>query len=392
VLAWAIVGMAALRRRKDTTATKRASADPFRPRPPRSPNGSPNVSAAGSTNGSAPTPPGNDPGQNGGPGNGGGSVRPGEQAALPTQIPARGWLQVTKRAFKESSADNVGILAGGISYAAFLAIFPALIAGISLFGLVADPATIAQQAEGVLAALPQEAQPLIRDQITSLTQTSGGALSIGLVVSILLALWTASGGTSSLMTAINVAYDETESRNFLKLRGTALLLTLGGIVFVLLTLGLVAVVPALLNALNLGTFITVIVQIVRWVLLVVLIIVALAVVYRVAPDRDAPQFKWTSVGALVAAGLWVLGSLAFSLYVNNFGSYNKTYGTLAGVVILLLWLYLTSYIILLGAEINAESEKQTKQDTTKGPAAPMGERGAEAADTLADPPEPAKKK
>jgi membrane protein len=169
-------------------------------------------------------------------------------------------------------------------------------------------------------------------------------------------------------------------------------LTFGAIIFVLLALALVAVVPAVLGALNLGTFINVVVQVIRWVLLVALVIVALAVVYRVAPDRDSPQFKWTSVGALVAAGLWVLGSVVFSLYVNNFGSYNKTYGALAGVVILLLWLYLTSYIVLLGAEINAESEKQTKQDTTKGPAEPMGERGAEAADTLADPPEPAKKK
>jgi len=386
VLAWAVVAMAALRRRKDNAATRRARADPFRPRPPRGP-----VPASRSgTNGSGPAA---QTAQDTDTGTGNGTpARPGEQAALPTQIPARGWVQVTKRAFKESSVDNVGIMAGGISYAAFLAIFPALIAGISLFGLVADPATIAQQAEGVLAALPQEAQPLIRDQITSLTQTSSSALSISLVVSILLALWTASGGTSSLMTGINVAYDETESRNFLKLRGTALLLTLGAIIFVLLTLALVAVVPAVLNALNLGTFINIIVQVIRWVLLVALIVVALAVVYRVAPDRDSPQFKWTSVGALVAAALWVLGSLAFSLYVNNFGSYNKTYGTLAGVVILLLWLYLTSYIVLLGAEINAESEKQTKQDTTKGPAAPMGERGAEAADTLADPPEPAKKK
>jgi len=386
VLAWAVVAMAALRRRKDNAATRRARADPFRPRPPRGP-----VPASRSgTNGSGPAA---QTAQDTDTGTGNGTpARPGEQAALPTQIPARGWVQVTKRAFKESSVDNVGIMAGGISYAAFLAIFPALIAGISLFGLVADPATIAQQAEGVLAALPQEAQPLIRDQITSLTQTSSSALSISLVVSILLALWTASGGTSSLMTGINVAYDETESRNFLKLRGTALLLTLGAIIFVLLTLALVAVVPAVLNALNLGTFINIVVQVIRWVLLVALIVVALAVVYRVAPDRDSPQFKWTSVGALVAAALWVLGSLAFSLYVNNFGSYNKTYGTLAGVVILLLWLYLTSYIVLLGAEINAESEKQTKQDTTKGPAAPMGERGAEAADTLADPPEPAKKK
>ena len=145
-------------------------------------------------------------------------------------------------------------------------------------------------------------------------------------------------------------------------------------------------VPAVLNALALGTFINVIVQIVRWALLVVLIIVALAVVYRLAPDRDAPKFLWTSVGALVAGVLWVLASLGFSLYVNNFGSYNKTYGALAGVVILMLWLYLTGYMILLGAEINAETEKQTNRDTTTGPPAPKGERRAEAADTVADPP------
>ena len=159
----------------------------------------------------------------------------------------------------------------------------------------------------------------------------------------------------------------------------------------LLTLGLVAVVPAVLNALELGTLVNVGVEIVRWTLLVVLIVIALGVVYRVAPDRDSPQFKWTGVGAVVAAVLFVLASFGFSLYVNNFGSYNKTYGALAGVVVLLLWLYLTAYIILLGAEINAESEKQTEKDTTKGPAAPMGERGAEAADSLADPAEPAKK-
>jgi membrane protein len=404
VLAWAVVGLAALRKRKDQAAVRRAHTDPFRPRPPRA--GAPQAhrqAAASVELGGAPAPTTNDEAsdvtssatstQNSSPNSSGNSPeRPGDQAEQPTQIPPKGWWQVTRRAFKESSADNVGILAGGIAYAAFLAIFPALIAGISLFGLVADPNTIAQQAEGVLAALPESAQPLLRDQIVSLTQTSGGALSWSLALSILLALWSASSGTSSLMTAINIAYDEQESRNFIKLRGTALLLTLGAIVFVLLTLALVAVVPAVLNALALGTFVNVIVQVVRWALLVVLIIVALAVVYRLAPDRDAPKFTWTSVGAVVAAVLWVLASLGFSLYVNNFGSYNKTYGALAGVVVLLLWLYLTSYIILLGAEINAESEKQTKEDTTTGPPVPMGERRAEAADTVADPPEPAKKK
>ena len=380
-----MVGLAALRKRKDQATVRRAHADPFRPRPPRpagpgSPDGNGQVAVGGSGTANA-------TGGAAGP-----AERPGDQAEVPTQIPAKGWWQVTRRAFKESSADNVGILAGGVAYAAFLAVFPALIAGISLFGLVADPATIAQQAEGVLAALPETAQQLLRDQIVSLTQAPSGALSFSLVVSILLALWSASSGTSSLMTGINIAYDEQESRNFLKLRGTALLLTLGAIVFVLLTLALVAVVPAVLNALQLGTLINVIVQVVRWFLLVVLIVVALAVVYRLAPDRDAPKLKWTSVGAVVSAVLWVLASLGFSLYVNNFGNYNKTYGALAGVVVLLLWLYLTGYIILLGAEINAESEKQTKKDTTTGPPVPMGERRAEAADTVADPPEPPKKK
>jgi membrane protein len=384
--------MAALRKRKDRSTARKSRADPFRTRPPRGVAPDTNGRAVLVAHGERDADRAADQGDRSGRDTSGdSSQRPGDQAELPTQIPPKGWWQVTRRAFKEASADNVGILAGGIAYAAFLAIFPAMIAGISIYGLVADPATIAQQADGVLAALPQEAQPLIRDQITSFTQTSGGALSFGLVVAILLALWSASSGTSSLMAAINIAYDEQEGRNFVKLRATALLLTLGAIVFVLLTLALVAVVPAVLNALQLATFINVIVQVVRWALLVVLIVVALAVVYRLAPDRDAPRFTWTSVGALVAAALWVLGSLAFSLYVNNFGSYNKTYGTLAGVVVLLLWLYLTSYIILLGAEINAESEKQTKRDTTTGPPLPMGDRRAEAADTVADPPEPAKK-
>jgi membrane protein len=163
-------------------------------------------------------------------------------------------------------------------------------------------------------------------------------------------------------------------------------------VFVLLTLFLVAVVPPLLEALQLGIVGTILAQVVRWGLLVVLVVGALAVVYRLAPDRDAPKFGWTSTGAVIATVLWVLARVGFSLYVNNFGSYNKTYGALAGVIVFLLWLYLTSYIVLLGAEINAESEKQTKQDTTTGEPLPMGERQAEAADTLADPPEPSKKR
>jgi membrane protein len=311
---------------------------------------------------------------------------PGREAEAPTQIPPRGWWQVTRRALKESSDDNVSILAGGVAFFAFLAIFPAIIAAITLYGLIADPADVAEQIESLSDLLPAQSQPLIAEQLNSIVQSSGRALGFSLIISVVAALWSASSGTGSLIQAVNLAYDEKESRGFLKLRGTALALTLGAIVFVLLTLTLVAVVPPVLELLQLGIVGTIIAQVVRWALLIALVVSALAVVYRVAPDRAAPRFTWVSTGALVAAALWVLGSALFSLYVNNFGSYNKTYGALAGVVVLMLWLYLTSYIVLLGAEINAESERQTGKDTTRGESAPIGERGAEAADQLAEEP------
>jgi membrane protein len=259
-----------------------------------------------------------------------------------------------------------------------------LIAALTLYGLVADPAQVAQQMQALAGSLPEQAQPLIADQLNAIASGRSGALSIGLVVSLLAALWSASSGTANLMRAVNIAYDEDEE-GLLKLRGTALLLTLGAVVFVLVTLTLVAVVPPLLEALQIGVVGTVAAQVVRWGLLIAVIVIALAVVYRVAPDRDAPRFHWASPGALVAAGLWVLGSIGFSLYANNFGSYNKTYGALAVVVVFLLWLFLTSYIVMLGAEINAESERQTREDTTKGEPVEMGERHAVAADEVAGP-------
>jgi membrane protein len=309
----------------------------------------------------------------------------GKDAEKPTEIPPRGWWQVVRRAFKESSADNVPILAAGVAFFGFLAIFPAMIAAITLYGIFADPETVAAQVRDLSAALPEQAQPILADQLQSVASASGGALGIGLVVSLLAAVWSASSGTGNLLKAINIAYDEDESRGFLKVRGIALALTLGAIVFLLLTLALVAVVPVVLNVLPLGQVGTILAQVLRWVLLVALVVAALAVTYRIAPDRDQPRFSWVTTGSLVATVLWIIGSIAFSLYVNNFGSYNKTYGAIAGVVVLMLWLYLTSYIVLLGAEINAESERQTRADTTRGASAPMGERGAAAADELARP-------
>ncbi|MFR9800985.1 YihY/virulence factor BrkB family protein [Pseudonocardia sp. RS010] len=310
---------------------------------------------------------------------------PGREADNPARIPRQGWVQVVKRAWAESKDDNVPILAGGVAFFAFLALFPALIAAVTLYGLVADPAQVAAQVESLSSALPETARPIITDQLNAVASSSNGALGIGLAVSLLGALWSASSGTMNLMKATNLAYDEDETRGFLKLRGTALALTLGAVVFVLLAVALVAVLPPLFGALGLGGIGLVAAQVARWALLIALVGVALAVVYRIAPDRDSPRFSWVSVGALVATLLWIAGSVAFSFYVNNFGSYNKTYGALAGVIVLMLWLYLTSFIVLLGAEINSESERQTARDTTRGEPLPMGERRAEAADTLAEP-------
>ncbi|SFK59180.1 YihY/virulence factor BrkB family protein [Geodermatophilus ruber] len=313
---------------------------------------------------------------------------PGLHADKPTQIPLRGWVQIVKRAWAEHKADNMPIIAAGVAFFGFLAIFPALIATISIYGLVASPETVARQVEELSKQLPESATQLIETQLTSITQNSEQSLTVGLIISILGALWSASSGVGYLITAVNLAYDEVETRGFIKRKLLSLALTVGGIVFVLVTFTLVAVVPAVLEDLPMGVVGTILAQVVRWVLLLGVFAGGLAVIYRVAPDRDAPRFSWVSLGSIVVTIAWALVSLAFSFYVDNFGSYNRTYGAIAGVIVLMLWLYLTCYLVLLGAEINSEAEHQTARDTTTGQPQPMGERDAEMADSLPDPPEP----
>ena len=315
---------------------------------------------------------------------------PGLHAETPTQIPWAGWKQILKRAWAENKADNMPIIAGGVAFFGFLSIFPALIALISLYGLVASPETVARQVEDLSAQLPASAADLIGDQLNAIVANSGSALSISLVVSILAALWSASGGVGNVITAVNLAYDEVEARGFVKLKLTSLALTLGAIVFVLVTFGLVAVVPAVIEALPFGAIGTFLAQAARWLLLLAVFAGALAVLYRIAPDRDAPRFSWVSLGAVVVTLIWALVSVGFSVYVDNFGSYDKTYGAIAGVIVLMLWLYLTCFLVLLGAEINSEAEHQTAHDTTTGEPQPMGSRDATMADTLPDSPEPQK--
>ncbi len=307
---------------------------------------------------------------------------PGKDADKPSQVPARGWMQITRRAWKEAGADQVSLLGAGVAFYAFMSLFPAMIALVLLYGLIADPATISAQVAQFTSALPADATKLITSSLTSMASSKSSSLSIGLVVSVLLALWSASGGVGNLITAVNTAYDEEEKRGFVKRKAIALAMTVGAIVFMVVVIALIAVAPPLLSHLVSSGPLRILLTILRFVILVVAIAVALAILYRVAPSRDAPKMRWVSTGAVVATVLWLLASIGFSLYVSHFGSYAKTYGALASVVVLLMWLWISMYAVLLGAEINAEAEQQTEADTTKGQAQPMGARGAVKADSL----------
>jgi membrane protein len=273
------------------------------------------------------------------------------------------------------------LLAAGVAFYAFLSIFPALIALVSIYGLFADPATIANQLNSMTAALPDEARQIITDQVTA-QASRRTALGVGLIISVAIALWSASAGINNLLTAINVAYDEEEKRGFVKKRLMSLGLTLAAIVFMVIIIGLVAVLPPLLQAVFGTGALSWILQIIGWLIMVVLVAVALAILYRLGPDRDAPRMNWVSVGALVATFIWLVASIGFSVYTATFGNYAKTYGVFAGIVVLLFWLWISMYAVLLGAEINAESEQQTIEDTTKGEEQPLGERGAIKADSV----------
>jgi membrane protein len=307
---------------------------------------------------------------------------PGADAEKPSQIPKAGWWQIVKRAWKESQRDQVPLLAAGVAFYSFLALFPAMIAAVTVYGLVADPETVARQSEELTDALPADAASLLTGQMEAVTQSPSGSLGLGLVVALALALWSASGGVGNLMSAVNIAYDEEETRGFIRRKALSLVLTLGAIVFVVVSIGLVAVAPALLDNLVGAGPVRWGIEVARWLGLLAAVVVALGIVYRVAPDRDPAKVRWLSVGAVVATLVWLVASLGFSLYVDNFGSYGKTYGALAGVVVLLLWLWLTMFIVLLGAEINAEAEQQTVKDTTTGPERPRGQRDAVKADNL----------
>jgi membrane protein len=250
---------------------------------------------------------------------------------------------------------------------------PGLFAMVSIYGLVADPADVASHVQDLLGTAPQEVREFIEQQLQSVTGSGESAAGVGAVLGVLVALWSASSGMKHLVDALNAAYDEDEGRGFVKVRALSLALTIGAVVFVLFAVGVITVVPAIVD----GP-----IALLRWPLLGAAFVGAIAVLYRYAPSRDEPEWRWTTPGALAATVLWLAASGLFSIYVGNFGSYNETYGSLGGVVVVMLWLFLTAAVVLFGAELDAELERQTTHDTTEGQDRPMGERDAYAADTV----------
>lgn len=311
----------------------------------------------------------------------------GRDAEQPTQLPAKGLKDVlvrTKAAIKE---DNVSLLAAGVAFYALLALVPGLVALVSIYGLAADPADVTRQVRDALAAAPDEARELVESQLSAITEGDSSSVSIGAIAGILLALWSASAGMGHLITAINIAYGERETRGWLRRKALSLAMTIGAILFFVVAIGLVTLLPSLLAETGLGNAARLVLNIARWPLLALSLLVGLAILYRYAPNRDEPKWTWASPGAIVATVLWLLASIVFSIYTANFASYNETYGSLGAVVILMMWLFISAFVVVLGAEFNAELEHQTAVDTTAGEPEPMGVRGAVVADTIGEPAE-----
>lgn len=264
------------------------------------------------------------------------------------------------RVWQRQSGDNIGIVASGVAYYALLSLFPALAALVSLYGLGADPAGVEAQVDQFAGLLPPDILSMLRTQAHTIAEAPGQGLSAGVALGLLLTLWSASRGVNALITALNIAYGEEERRGFVVLALLSMGLTLGGLVFFILTVAMVAVVPAVLAFLPLDPqntpMVAGLVALVRWPILAVALGLALAVVYRFGPSRRMVRWRWITWGSATATVLWLLGSISFSLYVSHFASYNETYGSVGAAVVLLLWMNLSAYAVLLGAELDAELE------------------------------------
>ncbi|EFL88628.1 YihY/virulence factor BrkB family protein [Ahrensia sp. R2A130] len=306
----------------------------------------------------------------------------GRYAVRPRDIPWAGWKSILKRAFKTISSTDMSLRCAGVAFYSFLSIFPVLACFVLVYGLVADGGKLQDQMASMEEFLPEAVQAVVYERLDALLSQPQVGLGIGLIVSFAVALWSGSRGTNALVATISRIYRETDDRGFLASAALSLSLTLGALVFLTASLLAIAAVPIAVNLLPLPSWMETAALWVRWPLLAILVYAAILILFRLAPDREDAKWRWISLGAAVSAVLWLALSSLFSFYVKEFGNYSATFGSLSVAVILMLWIYYSTMIVSLGAALNAEIEHQTKVDTTTGPNAPMGERGAYVADNL----------
>lgn len=303
----------------------------------------------------------------------------GRMAEAPRHIPAMGWRDVAWRTWREVGADRLPAVAGGVTFFSLLSIFPALGVFVSLYGLIADVGQVSKQLDQMSAVFPAPVLAILGDQMVRLTTGEPAGLSVAFVVSLLLAVWTANGAMKALFDGLNIAYDEAEKRNYFTRTLWTYGFTLALLVFAALTAGVLVAAPVGLAALGLAESWMVPA---RWLVIFGLGTAAFSILYRYAPCRARARWRWVVPGAVWASVFWLLGSLAFSWYLNNVAHYDATYGSLGAVIGFMTWIWVSVMVVLVGAELNAEIEHQTALDSTIGPPKPMGARGAAMADTV----------
>jgi membrane protein len=305
----------------------------------------------------------------------------GRSATHPLQIPWAGWNDILWRSYAGMNANRLLAIAGGVAFFVLLSIFPAVTALVSAYDLFFNAATITNHLSLMQDVVPDNVLGLVREQ-GERTASHGGTLSIGILAGMLVALWSAMSGAKAVIDALNVIYEQREARSFVKLNAVALIFTLGGFAGFLVVIAAVVVLPLVLSSIGLAGATATLTRVLRWPALFVILLVGLSVLYRYAPDRRTPRWQWVSVGSLFATLTWIAASYLFSWFLANFANYNATYGSLGAAVGLMMWLWISTIVVLLGAELNAQIERQTARDSTVGAERPLGSRGAVAADTV----------
>lgn len=305
----------------------------------------------------------------------------GRRAYRPSDVPLAGWKDILLRTWQNFLTHRLLLVAAGLSFFALLGVFPAMAAIVSVYGLFTDPGNITDQLSLLEGFLPAGALQMLGTQMSDIASRSDGALTFGLIAGLAVALWTANAGMRNLFNALNIVYQEDETRGMIRMTLVSLGFTACLLVFAGVVIGLVIVLPMVLAVLGLGAQEGWIL-LARWPALFLTVTVGLAIAYRWGPSRRTARWRWVTPGGLLATFLWMLAAFVVSWYVENFGQYDDTYGSFGAGIGFMMWLWISAIIVLLGAQINAELEHQTARDSTTPPDRPLGERGATMADTV----------